>query len=69
MTEFKDIFAKDVHAQLIQQMRTGTYSTCDQLPRESELAKVMGISRTSCGIFWLCWNAKALSPAATVWVR
>ena len=46
MTEFKDIFAKDVHAQLIQQMRTGTYSTCDQLPRESELAKVMGISRT-----------------------
>lgn len=46
MTEFKDIFAKDVHAQLIQQMRTGVYAGCDQLPRESELAKVMGISRT-----------------------
>lgn len=46
MTEFKDIFAKEAHAQLIQQMRTGAYATCDQLPRESELAKAMGISRT-----------------------
>ena len=46
MTEFKDIFAKDAHAQLIHDMRSGAYATCDQLPRESELAKVMGISRT-----------------------
>lgn len=46
MTEFKDIFAKEVHAQLLQQMRTGIYAHAAQLPRESELANAMGISRT-----------------------
>ena len=46
MTEFKDIYAKDAHAQLLQEMRSGAYANCSHLPRESELAKVMGISRT-----------------------
>ncbi len=46
MTEFMDIYAKEAHAQLIQEMRTGAYADCPQLPRESELAKTMGISRT-----------------------
>ena len=46
MTEFKDIYTKDIHAQLLEEMRTGTYANCSHLPRESELAKVMGISRT-----------------------
>ena len=46
MTEFKDIFAKDAHAQLLQEMRSGAYANCSHLPRESELAKTMGISRT-----------------------
>ena len=46
MTEFKDIYAKDAHAQFLQEMRTGAYANCSHLPRESELAKVMGISRT-----------------------
>lgn len=46
MTEFKDIYAKDAHAQLLREMRTGAYANFSQLPRESELAKIMGISRT-----------------------
>lgn len=46
MTEFKDIYAKDAHAQLIREMKTGTWANATQLPRESELANIMGISRT-----------------------
>ncbi len=46
MTEFKDIYAKEAHALLLREMRTGCYAKSDHLPRESELAKVMGISRT-----------------------
>ena len=46
LMEFKDIYAKDIHAQLIQQMRSGVYANCTQLPRESELSKALGISRT-----------------------
>lgn len=46
MTEFKDIYAKEAHAQLIREMKTGIWSTAAQLPRESELATMMGISRT-----------------------
>lgn len=46
MAEFKDIYAKEAHAQLIYEMRKGAYATCPHLPRESELAKAMGISRT-----------------------
>ncbi len=46
MNEFKDIYAKDAHAQLLADMRTGAYANASQLPRESELAKAMGISRT-----------------------
>lgn len=46
MAEFKDIYARQAHAQLLQEMRSGAYSACSHLPRESELAKVMGISRT-----------------------
>ena len=46
MTEFKDIYAKEAHAQLIREMRSGTWANAAQLPRESELANIMGISRT-----------------------
>lgn len=46
MTEFKDIYARDAHAMLLREMRTGAYAASKHLPRESELAKVMGISRT-----------------------
>ncbi len=46
MTEFKDIYAKQAHAQLIHEMRHGAYANAAHLPRESELAQVMGISRT-----------------------
>ncbi len=46
MTDFKDIYAKQAHAQLIYEMRSGAYANEAHLPRESELAKVMGISRT-----------------------
>lgn len=46
MTEFKDIYAKQAHAQLIWEMRQGIYANCPHLPRESELAQAMGISRT-----------------------
>lgn len=46
MTEFKDIYAKEAHAQLIREMRTGAWAHATQLPRESELAGIMGISRT-----------------------
>ena len=46
MTEFKDIYAKEAHAILIREMRSGAYANCPHLPRESELAKTMGISRT-----------------------
>lgn len=46
MTEFKDIYAKQAHAQLLFEMRQGAYAHAEHLPRESELAKVMGISRT-----------------------
>ena len=46
MSEFKDIFAKEAHARLIQEMKTGTWANAAQLPRESELAAIMGISRT-----------------------
>lgn len=46
MTEFKDIYAKQAHAQLLYEMRQGAYAHSEHLPRESELAKVMGISRT-----------------------
>lgn len=46
MTEFKDIYAKEAHAQLIREMRFGAWAHATQLPRESELANIMGISRT-----------------------
>ena len=46
MSEFKDIFAKEAHARLIREMQSGTWATAAQLPRESELAGIMGISRT-----------------------
>lgn len=46
MTEYKDIYTKEAHAMLLREMRTGAYAACPHLPRESELAKVMGISRT-----------------------
>lgn len=46
MTEFKDIYAKQAHAQLLYEMRQGAYAHCSHLPRESELANIMGISRT-----------------------
>ena len=46
MAGFKDIYAKEAHAMLLREMRTGAYANCPHLPRESELAKVMGISRT-----------------------
>lgn len=46
MTEFKDIYAKQAHAQLLYEMRQGAYAHCSHLPRESELASIMGISRT-----------------------
>lgn len=46
MTEFKDIYAKQAHAQLLHEMRQGAYAHCSHLPRESELATIMGISRT-----------------------
>ena len=46
MPEFKDIYAKDAHTQLLEEMHSGAYANCSHLPRESELAKVMGISRT-----------------------
>lgn len=46
MTEFKDIYAKEAHTQLIREMRSGAWANAAQLPRESELAAIMGISRT-----------------------
>lgn len=46
MSEFKDIFAKEAHAQLIREMKSGIWANATQLPRESELATMMGISRT-----------------------
>jgi DNA-binding transcriptional regulator YhcF (GntR family) len=46
MSEFKDIFAKEAHARLIREMKTGAWANATQLPRESELATIMGISRT-----------------------
>ncbi len=46
MSEFKDIYAKEAHAKLLQEMRTGAYAHSSHLPRESELATIMGISRT-----------------------
>lgn len=46
MTEFKDIYAKQAHAQLLYEMRQGAYANASHLPRESELANIMGISRT-----------------------
>ena len=46
MSEFKDIFAKEAHAQLIREMKSGAWANATQLPRESELANIMGISRT-----------------------
>lgn len=46
MTEFKDIYARLAHAQLLKEMRTGAYADSVHLPRESELAQSMGISRT-----------------------
>lgn len=46
VTDFKDIYAKQAHAQLIWEMRSGAYANEPHLPRESELAKTMGISRT-----------------------
>lgn len=46
MAEYKDIYTKEAHAMLLREMRTGAYANCAHLPRESELAKVMGISRT-----------------------
>lgn len=46
MTEFKDIYAKQAHTQLLNEMRSGTYANASHLPRESELASIMGISRT-----------------------
>ena len=46
MSEFKDIYAKEAHTQLLKEMRTGAWANATQLPRESELAAIMGISRT-----------------------
>ena len=46
MSEFKDIYAKEAHAQLLREMRTGVWAHASHLPRESELATIMGISRT-----------------------
>lgn len=46
MTEFKDIYAKEAHAKLLYEMRQGAYAGASHLPRESELANIMGISRT-----------------------
>lgn len=46
MADFKDIYAKEAHTSLIHQMRSGAYANSAHLPRESELAKMMGISRT-----------------------
>lgn len=46
MTEFKDIYAKQAHAQLLYEMREGCYADAQHLPRENELAKRMGMSRT-----------------------
>ena len=46
MSEFKDIYAKEAHAQLLREMRTGVWAHASHLPRESELAAIMGISRT-----------------------
>ena len=46
MTQFKDIYAKEAHAQLIREMRSGVWAHASHLPRESELANIMGISRT-----------------------
>ena len=46
MTEFKDIYAKEIHTRLLQEMRTGAYAKDAHLPRESELALSLGISRT-----------------------
>ena len=46
MSEFKDIYAKEAHTQLLKDMRTGAWANATQLPRESELAAIMGISRT-----------------------
>ena len=46
MSEFKDIYAKDAHTKLLNEMRTGAWAKATHLPRESELAAIMGISRT-----------------------
>lgn len=46
MTEFKDIYARRSHAKLLYEMREGAYAHDAHLPRESELAQTMGISRT-----------------------
>lgn len=46
MTEFKDIYARQAHAQLLHEMREGAFAHETHLPRESDLAQRMGISRT-----------------------
>ena len=46
MSEFKDIYTKEAHALLLKEMRTGAWAHVSHLPRESELATIMGISRT-----------------------
>lgn len=40
------IQSKNIRAHLLQAMRTGEYSSCDRLPRESLLAEKLDISRT-----------------------
>ena len=38
--------AKTIRAQLLADMKTGAYASCERLPRESVLAEKLGISRT-----------------------
>lgn len=37
---------RTIRTQLLEDMRSGIYSTCERLPRESVLAETLGISRT-----------------------
>ena len=42
--KYKD--SDDICHELLQEMKTGQYADCDRLPRETELAEHLGISRT-----------------------
>ena len=37
---------KNIRAQILHEMKSGMFSQCDKLPRETELSDVLGISRT-----------------------